>query len=63
MTGPMDSVIGSDTNSVLQRFLTSMPNTLTVAKGPCVFNSVLVEVDEETGRSISVERVDRTTGR
>ncbi len=63
MTGPMDSVIGSDTNSVLQRFLTSMPNTLTVAKGPCVFNSVLVEVDEETGRSLSVERVDRTTGR
>ncbi len=63
MTGPMDSVIGSDTNAVLQRFLTSMPNTLTVAKGPCIFNSVLVEVDEDTGCSLMVERVDRTTGK
>ena len=59
----MDSVIGSDTNAVLQRFLTSMPNTLTVAKGPCIFNSVLVEVDEDTGCSLMVERVDRTTGK
>ena len=63
MTGPVDSVIGSDTNAVLQRFLTSMPTNLPVAKGPCVFNSVLVEVDEKTGRAISVERIDRTTHR
>ena len=63
MTGPKDSVIGSDTDAVLYRFLTSMPNNLTVAKGPCVFNSVLVEVDEITGRSLNVERVDRTTGK
>lgn len=62
MTGPMDSVIGSDTRSVLDRFLTSMPQRLEVAKGPCTFNSVLVEVDEQTGRSVHVERVDRTTG-
>ena len=61
MTGPMDSVIGSDTKAVLYRFLTSMPNSLSVAKGPCIFNSVLVEVDEKTGRSLSIERVDRTT--
>ena len=61
MTGPEDSVIGSDTNAVLQRFLTSMPNSLTVAKGHCIFNSVLVEVDEKTGRSVSLERIDRTT--
>ena len=63
MTGPVDSVIGSDTNAVLHRFLTSMPTSLPVAKGPCVFNSVLVEVDEKTGRSVSVERIDRTTHR
>ena len=61
MTGPRDSVIGSDTEAVLYRFLTSMPNNLAVAKGPCVFNSVLVEVDDISGRSLSVERVDRTT--
>ena len=62
MTGPMDSVIGSDTRAVLERFLTAMPQRLEVAKGPCTFNSVLVEVDEETGCSTRLERVDRTTG-
>ena len=59
MTGPVDSVIGSDTRAVLERFLTSMPQRLEVAKGPCTLNSVLVEVDEQTGRSVHVERVDR----
>ena len=59
MTGPIDSVIGSDTRAVLERFLTSMPQRLEVAKGPCVLNSVLVEVDEQTGRSIYLERIDR----
>ena len=61
MTGPEDSVIGSDTDAVLYRFLTSMPNNLTVAKGHCIFNSVLVEVDDNSGRSVSLERIDRTT--
>ena len=62
MTGPVDSVIGSDTRAVLDRFLTSMPQRLEVAKGPCTLNSVLVEVDDITGRSVRVERVDRMTG-
>ncbi len=59
MTGPVDSVIGSDTRAVLDRFLTSMPQRLEVAKGPCTLNSVLVEVDEQTGRSVHLERIDR----
>ena len=59
MTGPVDSVIGSDTRAVLDRFLTSMPQRLEVAKGPCTFNSVMVEVDERTGCSVHLERVDR----
>jgi len=61
MTGPVDSVIGSDTQAVLERFLTAIPGRLEVAKGRCAFNSVLVEVDEQTGRSIHLERVDRMT--
>ena len=59
MTGPRDSVIGSDKDAVLERFLTSLPNRLTVASGPCVLNAALVEVDEETGNATSIERVDR----
>ena len=59
MTGPVDSVIGSDKNSVIERFLTSMPQRLPVAGGPCALNAVLVDVDETTGTATAVERVDR----
>ena len=59
MTGPTDSVIGSDKDAVLERFLTAMPQRLEVASGPCVLNSVLVDVDSESGVATSVERIDR----
>ncbi len=59
MTGPVDSVIGSDRNAVLERFLTAMPQRLEVASGPCVLNSVLVDVDDASGTATAVERVDR----
>ena len=60
MTGPTDSVIGSDKDAVLARFMTSLPQRLPVATGPCILNAVLVEVDEETGNASAVERIDRT---
>ncbi len=62
MTGPVNSVIGSETGAVLDRFLTSMPNRLTVATGPVVMNAVLVEIDQETGKAVSIQRLDRTVG-
>jgi hypothetical protein len=61
MVGPRDSVIGVETEAVLRRFLTGMPARLPVAeKTPAVqFNSVLVEVDDASGKAIAIERVDR----
>lgn len=60
MVGVRDSIIGDDVASVLDRFLTSMPTRLPVAEGSEVtFNSVLIDVDEETRRAVSIERVDR----
>lgn len=59
MVGPQNSVIGTDANAVLDRFLTQMPASFSVAKGPVMFNSVLIEIDGESGRAISIERVDR----
>ena len=58
MTGPVDSVIGSETGAVLDRFLTGMPHRLAVASGPVKMNSVLIEVDLETGKALSIERLD-----
>ena len=59
MTGPINSVIGSDAGPVLDRFLTGMPHRLTLASGPVMMNSVLIDVDPETGRALSIERIDR----
>lgn len=59
MTGPYNSVIGSDIRTVLEGFLTQMPQRFTVPKGPAILNSVLVETDEETGVATNIQRIDR----
>lgn len=59
MTGPVDSVIGDDTDAVIRRFLTQLPHRLSVGKGSVVLNSVLVDVDDRTGRATGITRVDR----
>jgi hypothetical protein len=60
MVGPMDSVIGDDVDSVLNRFLTQMPARLSVGKGIVIFNAILVEVDEETGKAVDIQRIQKT---
>jgi len=62
MVGPYDSIIGDDTEEVIDRFLTKMPHRLSVGKGPCFLNSVLIEIDPSTGMALSIARVDRKVG-
>ena len=62
MTGPQDSVIGSETSVVLERFLTGLPKRLTVADGPVLMNSVLIDVDQVSGKARAIERIDRVIG-
>jgi metallophosphoesterase (TIGR00282 family) len=59
MTGPLDSVIGDDTEAVIQRFLTAIPRRLSVGKGKVAFNAILVRVDDDTGKATSIERIYR----
>jgi metallophosphoesterase (TIGR00282 family) len=59
MVGPANSIIGTSIEPVLRRFLTHMPSRFTVPAGPVTFNAVLVDVDEHTGRSRLIERIDR----
>jgi len=59
MTGPVDSVIGDDTDAVIRRFLTQLPRRLSVGKGCVILNSVLVEVEEDTGKAKSISRIDK----
>ena len=58
MTGPHDSVIGMDKKGVLQRFLDAMPARFVVAEGDIQMNTVLIDVDESTGRARSIDRLN-----
>ena len=60
MTGPVNSVIGSNVGDVLERFLTGLPQRLNVATGPSILNSALIDIDPETGKATSIQRIDRT---
>jgi len=57
MTGPFDSVIGTRKEIVLERFLTQIPNKFDVAKNDVRLQAVLIDVDEKTGRALSIERL------
>jgi 2',3'-cyclic-nucleotide 2'-phosphodiesterase len=59
MCGPADSVIGIKAEDALKRFLTGIPYRFEVAAGPLQVNAVAVEIDTQTGKAISVERIHR----
>jgi hypothetical protein len=56
MTGPHDSVIGMDKEGSLRRFLTGLPARFEPALNDVRLNAVIVDVDETTGRALSIER-------
>ncbi len=58
MVGPLNSVLGVETERVIRSFVTGLPLRLEVATGPVQFNSVLVEVDPATGRAHQIQRLD-----
>ena len=57
MCGPEDSILGRDYEVVVERFLTSLPSKLPVARVPIMACGVLVEVNTETGRATAIRRV------
>ncbi len=58
MVGPIDSVIGDDSEAVVHSFLTQLPHRLIVGRGRTLFNSVLIEI-APSGKAISIDRIDR----
>jgi metallophosphoesterase (TIGR00282 family) len=56
MTGPYDSVIGVEKDPVLQKFLTAMPVRMEPAKGKVELHSVVIDVDDSTGKALSIRR-------
>ncbi|MDD5500572.1 MAG: TIGR00282 family metallophosphoesterase [Candidatus Omnitrophica bacterium] len=59
MTGPYDSVIGRRVEDVLTRFLSSIPVKFEVAQGDIQLCGALVEIDDSTGKAVSLSRVQK----
>jgi len=59
MTGPVESVIGDEIDAVLKRVITMMPGRLSPAGGPVQFTGMLVDIDEESGKAVAIERIMR----
>jgi metallophosphoesterase (TIGR00282 family) len=61
MTGARDSVLGFEVSASQRMFLTQLPTRLPVADKceTVVINSVLVDIDDRSGRATSIQRVDR----
>ncbi len=58
MCGPYDSILGRRKDRVLKHMTTSMPQLFEVATGDVRMCGVLAEIDAETGRGISIERIE-----
>ncbi len=56
MVGPRDSVIGVDADSVIQRYRTQMYHRYEVARGPVMFNAVVIDLDS-SGKAQGIELV------
>ena len=57
MCGPVDSVLGREIEPILKRFLTGLPVSYPVARGPVVLHGAMIDIDESTGRAVHIERV------
>jgi 2',3'-cyclic-nucleotide 2'-phosphodiesterase len=56
-TGPHESVIGREIEPIIARFITNMPQRFEVAKGRVLMQGALVDIDNLSGRAISIRRV------
>jgi hypothetical protein len=58
MTGPMNSILGIEKETVIKKFISQLPVRFEVAKGPSQINGIIVEIDEQTGKAQKIQRMD-----
>lgn len=57
MTGPVNSVLGVNIESAVKRLRTGIPTRFTTAEGECMLNGCIFEIDNKTGKCLSVEPI------
>ncbi len=58
MTGPIQSVLGVQPDLAISKMRDKLPVRFAVAKGPCMLNAVLLTVDDKTGKTTDIQRLD-----
>ena len=59
MCGPTESILGREVEPIVTRFMTCLPMTFPVAKGPVALSGAIIDIDEATGKAISIARFNR----
>lgn len=62
MTGPGTGIIGSDPEAAIKRAFDAVPYKTRVLDADAEINGVLVTIDSENGKTISIERISYQTG-
>lgn len=57
MTGPYDSVIGVEKETIVKRFMTGVPGRMEAAKNGLELHGVIINAEESTGKARSIERI------
>jgi len=57
MTGPYESVIGVDKDTIVRRFLSGLAGRMEAARHGIELHGVIVRADENTGRALNIERI------
>ena len=62
MTGPKDSALGRDLESVTTMLLMGMPAAFKVGRRDLALERIVVDIDESTGRARGIRRIRETVG-
>jgi 2',3'-cyclic-nucleotide 2'-phosphodiesterase len=59
MCGPVNSILGRAIEPIMNRFVSNLPASFPVASGEVRLRGALLQIDETTGRALSITRVDQ----
>jgi calcineurin-like phosphoesterase len=59
MCGPVESCLGREIGPIIEKFLTGRPVLFPVARGPVKLHGALIDIDEQTGRAVHIERLSQ----
>jgi calcineurin-like phosphoesterase len=57
MTGSFDSVIGMKKELAIEKFMSQLPVRFEVAKKDIRLNAVVIEIDNDSGQALGIERL------